>query len=216
MSGEHGGAQDPSELDGRRMDIDMAYDILGFEKYDVPTRKDVTTRRVDESSCWYRERMKIHHPDKSGDAGNKVAMMLNQARDFLSAVLSDEPCDQLNAPRLPERYLHLVIKHLDKEIELRVSSESLVGQVKETIASEVQVPAQEQRLYSVHSGIELHDLRRLGSYSWMLPKPMLKDILRSKPSHANLQQHEVENAFSIFTEEMYLRVRCCCHKQVLM
>lgn len=35
----------------------------------------------------------------------------------------DEPCDQLNAPRLPERFLHLVIKHLDKEIELRVRME---------------------------------------------------------------------------------------------
>ena len=27
------------------------------------------------------------------------------------------------------------------------------------------------------SGIELHDFRRLGSYSWMLPKPMVMSSL---------------------------------------
>uniref|UniRef100_A0A7S0F7N0 Ubiquitin-like domain-containing protein n=1 Tax=Hanusia phi TaxID=3032 RepID=A0A7S0F7N0_9CRYP len=204
------------KLEGRRMDVDMAYELLGFERYDVPTLNDIKIR--------YREKMRVHHPDKSGEGGNAVAVMLNQARDYLAALLTDEACDDRRSQAVPQRYLHLIVKYLDKEIELRVLSESLVGQIKETISSEVEVPAQKQRLYMPTSGIELHDLRSVGSYKWALSRPTIilesakpdifqgdkmEGFVNANHSHVRLQQHlkNVENAFSIFTEEMCLRDR---------
>eukprot|EP00960_Hanusia_phi_P044465 756658-Hanusia_phi.AAC.6 len=140
--------------------------------------------------------MRVHHPDKSGEGGNAVAVMLNQARDYLAAlltvmrllsipatsdVLQDEACDDRRSQAVPQRYLHLIVKYLDKEIELRVLSESLVGQIKETISSEVEVPAQKQRLYMPTSGIELHDLRSVGSYKWALSRPTQIILESAKP-----------------------------------
>ena len=60
---------------GRKLDIDLAYEVLGFGRDETPTETEVRKR--------YRELQRVHHPDKTGGDHNEMAALLNQAKSVV-------------------------------------------------------------------------------------------------------------------------------------